>query len=60
MITKDMTIDYVLQIKENAEEILASLGMGCVGCPSSREETLENAAMIHGLNLNELLDKLNS
>jgi hybrid cluster-associated redox disulfide protein len=34
-------------------------GMGCVGCPSAQAETLEQAAMVHGLDLDDLLEALN-
>ena len=34
--------------------------MGCVGCPSAQAETLEEAAMVHGLNLEELMTALNA
>lgn len=59
MITKEMTLAQIIQIKENAPEILMNFGMGCVGCPSSQAESLEDAAMVHGLNLDELLKALN-
>ncbi|MBD7914974.1 DUF1858 domain-containing protein [Clostridium sp. Sa3CUN1] len=59
MITKDMTIGEVVRIKENAAEILMSFGMGCIGCPSSQAESVEDAANVHGLNLDELLEALN-
>jgi hydroxylamine reductase len=59
MITKDMIISEILKIKEGAAEILMSNGMGCLGCPSSQMETLEQAAEIHGLDIDKLLIKLN-
>ena len=59
MITKDLTIGEVIRIKEDAPQILMSFGMGCVGCPSSQAETIEDAAKVHGLNLDELLEALN-
>lgn len=59
MITKDMTIGEVVRMKENAPEILMSFGMGCIGCPSAQAETIEDAANVHGLNLESLLDALN-
>jgi len=59
MITKDLTIGEVIRIKEDAPQILMSFGMGCVGCPSSQAETIEDAAKVHGLNLEELLEALN-
>ena len=59
MITKDLTIGEVLRMKEDAPQILMSFGMGCVGCPSSQAESIEDAAKVHGLNLEELLEVLN-
>ena len=59
MITKDMTIGEVIKLKENAPEILMRFGMGCVGCPSSQAETIEDAATVHGLSLESLLEALN-
>ena len=59
MITKDMTIGEVIKLKENAPEILMRFGMGCVGCPSSQAETIEDAARVHGLSLEALLEALN-
>ena len=59
MITKDMLIGQILQEKEDAAMILMSNGMGCVGCPSSQMETLEQAAMVHGMDVNHLLADLN-
>lgn len=59
MITKDMTIGEVVRMKENAPEILMSFGMGCIGCPSAQAESIEDAAKVHGLNLESLLEALN-
>ncbi len=58
-ITKDMLISEILREKADAGEILMRFGMGCVGCPSSQMETLEQAAMVHGLDLEKLLEALN-
>ena len=59
MITKDMTIGEVVKNSPEKAEILMSFGMGCVGCPSSQMETIEQACSIHGLDLEEVLAKLN-
>ena len=59
MIAKDMTIGEVVRMKENAPEILMSFGMGCIGCPSAQAESIEDAAKVHGLNLETLLEALN-
>ncbi|HAR85768.1 MULTISPECIES: DUF1858 domain-containing protein [Clostridium] len=59
MINKDMTIGEVIRMKEGAPEILMSFGMGCVGCPSAQAETLAEAAIVHGLDIEKLLAALN-
>lgn len=60
MITKDTLIGNLLDTKTNAANILMANGMGCLGCPSSQSETLEQAAEIHGLELEKLLNELNA
>lgn len=59
MINKDMTIGEIVRLKEESIEVLMSFGMGCVGCPSAQAETLEEAAKVHGLNLDTLVEALN-
>jgi len=59
MISKDMTIGQILKVKEEAEDILINFGMGCVGCPSAQAESLEEAAQVHGLDVDKLLEALN-
>ena len=59
MITKDMTIGEVVHADASKAEVLMGFGMGCVGCPSAQAETIEEAAMVHGINLNELMEALN-
>ena len=56
---KDMTIGEVIKINESKAEVLMSFGMGCVGCPSAQAETIEEAAYVHGIKLEELLEALN-
>lgn len=58
-ITKDMTIGEIIRQDMSKADVLMSFGMGCVGCPSSQGETLEEAAMVHGLDLSALLEALN-
>ncbi len=58
-ISKDTLISEILQINPKAAEILMRYGMGCLGCPSSQMESLEQAAMIHGIELESLLKELN-
>ncbi len=60
MITKDMTIGEIIRKIPTATEVLMSFGMGCVGCPSAQSETLEEAAMVHGINLDDLIAAINN
>lgn len=58
-IIKDMTIGEIVRQYPETVEVLMSFGMGCVGCPSAQGETIEEAAMVHGMNLEQLMDALN-
>jgi hybrid cluster-associated redox disulfide protein len=58
-ITKEMTIAEVIKNKPEAVEVLGSFGMGCIGCPSAQAETLEEAAMVHGISIDKMLEALN-
>lgn len=58
-INKDMVIGEVLQINRELARILMDSGMHCLGCPSSQMESLEDACMVHGINVDSLVDKLN-
>ena len=59
-ITKDMTIGQALQISLEIIPVLKDMGMHCVGCPSAQMETLEEAAMVHGQDADELMAKINA
>lgn len=59
MITKEMTIGEVIRADANKADVLMNFGMGCVGCPSAQAETLEEAASVHGINVDELIEALN-
>ncbi len=59
-ITKEMLLGEILRTKPEAAEVLMQMGMHCLGCPSSQMESLADACMVHGLNADELLKKLNS
>lgn len=58
-ITKDMTIGEVLKLNENLSEIFLGFGMHCISCPLSLMETIEEASMVHGIDIDFLLKKLN-
>jgi hybrid cluster-associated redox disulfide protein len=57
-ITKDTTIGEAIQYDNGIIGILMGAGMHCVGCPSSAGETLEEAAQVHGLDCDELLNDI--
>ena len=59
LITSEMTIGQVIRAAPAAAQILMSFGMGCIGCPSSQAETLEEASMVHDINIDMLLEALN-
>ena len=58
-VTKDMLIGELLQVDIGIAPILMASGMHCVGCPSSQGESLEEAAMVHGMDADELLGRIN-
>lgn len=57
-VTKDTTIGEVIQIDAGVIPILMGAGMHCVGCPSSAGETLEEAAMVHGIDSDMLVEEI--
>ena len=59
-ITKDTIIGDILDIAPETAPIFLSIGMPCLGCPSSRGETVEQACMVHGVDVEALLEQLNS
>lgn len=59
-ITKEMLLGEIIRTKPEAAEVLMQMGMHCLGCPSSQMESLADACMVHGLDADELLKKLNS
>lgn len=59
-ITKDMTIGEILRTAPEVAPILMEAGMHCLGCPSAQAESLEEAAMVHGLDINALMAKINA
>lgn len=58
--TKDMTIGELLMMDRGAGAILMENGMHCVGCPSAAAETLEEASMVHGMEIEKLLSDINA
>ena len=58
-ITKDTIIGNVLDIAPQAAPLFLAIGMHCLGCPSSRGETVEEACMVHGIDCDSFLVQLN-
>ena len=59
-ITNDTIIGDILDVAPQTAPIFLSIGMHCLGCPSSRGETVEEACMVHGVDADEFLDALNA
>lgn len=58
-IEKDTKIGELLEKAPEKADILLEAGMHCLGCPASQAETLEEACMVHGIDVNELVNELN-
>ena len=59
-ISKDTRIGELMVTFPEAAPILMEIGMHCLGCPSAQMETLEEAAMVHGIDADLLVDKINA
>ena len=58
-IDKSMLIGELIQMDELVAPMLMRAGMHCLGCPASQGESLEEACMVHGVDVNELIEKIN-
>ena len=58
-ITKDTIIGDILDIAPQTAPVFMSIGMHCLGCPASRGETVEQACMVHGVDVDALLGEIN-
>ena len=58
-ITKDWTLGDVLEANDDLADVFLGFGMHCFSCPMSQMETLEEAAAVHGVDIDLLLEKLN-
>ena len=58
-IEKTTTIGEILEKAPEKADLLLEAGMHCLGCPASKMETLEEACEVHGIDVNELVEKLN-
>ena len=59
-VNKSTMIGELLQIDENIAPILLNIGMHCLGCPSSQMETIEEAALVHGIEPDLLAARVNA
>ena len=59
-ITKDTIIMDVLRIDPETAPFFLEIGMHCLGCPSASGESIEQAAMVHGVDADALVEKINS
>ena len=59
-VTKDMTIGELIRNFPQVAPILMQVGMHCLGCPSAQAESIGDAAMVHGLDVEVLVEKINA
>lgn len=59
-VNKDTIIGDILDMDQNTEPYFLEMGMHCLFCPSSRGETIEEACMVHGVDPEELVSRLNA
>lgn len=60
IITKDTIIGDILDAEKDCAPFFLEIGMHCLGCPSARGETVEQACEVHGVDADELVEKLNA
>ncbi len=60
VITKDSVIGDILDFDPTTAEYFLAMGMHCLGCPSARGESLADACAVHGVNADELVEKINA
>ena len=59
-ITKDMIIGDILDMDIETAPFFFEMGMHCLGCPSARGESLAAACAVHGVNADEMVEKINN
>lgn len=58
-ITKETIVGDILDIAPETAPAFLNIGMHCLGCPASRNETIEQACMVHDVNPDDLLEHIN-
>ena len=59
-ITKTTIIGDILDMERTTAPYFLEMGMHCLGCPSARGETLEQACMVHGVDCDAMVEKINA
>ena len=59
IVTKNSLIGAILDADVETAPYFLEMGMHCLGCPSARGESLEQACAVHGVSVDELVEKLN-
>ena len=59
-VTKEMTIGEILRVNPEVAPVLLEMGMHCLGCPSAQGESLDEAAMVHGMDIDVLMAKIDA
>ena len=59
-VTKDMLIGDILDADRETAQFLFEMGMHCLGCPSARGESLEMACAVHGVDVDEMVEEINT
>ena len=59
-VTRDTIIGDILDMDQSTAPYFMEIGMHCLGCPASRGESIEEACAVHGVDCDELLEKLNT
>lgn len=59
-VTKDMIIMDVLKLNPETAQFFLDIGMHCLGCPSASMESIEQACMVHGADVDKLIDDINA
>ena len=56
---RNALIGEALEMNAGIAPILMGIGMHCLGCPSSQGESIADACMVHGVDADELVKKIN-
>ena len=59
-VTKDMIIGDILDADRETAQFFFEMGMHCLGCPSARGESLEMACAVHGVDVDEMVEEINT